>query len=351
MTHGGGWLTVTDVPVPQANVLLGASYELYYHAGRNATILRTVGYSLPLGLHKHVQTIVPTTAFTSMRLLQQTPRHRSGGAAAPNAASGEPVNTLSGRQRPNIISELRSMYGTETFNPVGRNNRLGIVGYDNEYPDLTDQSTFMSLFRAEVHDQTVSFETIDKDLPEGPVGPRANMFAQYAAALTYPIPITFYKGTGAPLLPHMTNNPGPGDGMQQWLKWALNEQQLERNPPTVGLIMGGTREQYLPLEYAMPVCDLFAALGVLGTTILVASGDSGVGHDKFKKFYVNFPASCVCFLFPPCKLYTGTEHVAHRTVIFRRSLCHQCRRYDAKRVRPPVGDRELLLRGWLLDLL
>jgi tripeptidyl-peptidase-1 len=38
-THGGSWLTVTGVPVSRANKLLRASYQLYYHAGTNQTIL------------------------------------------------------------------------------------------------------------------------------------------------------------------------------------------------------------------------------------------------------------------------------------------------------------------------
>ena len=42
-SHGGGWLTVTEIPVSQANDLLGASYQLYYHTRTNDTILRTAG--------------------------------------------------------------------------------------------------------------------------------------------------------------------------------------------------------------------------------------------------------------------------------------------------------------------
>ena len=295
-THGGGWLTIADVPVPQANVLLGASYELYYHAGRNDTILRTVGYSLPAGLHKHVQTIIPTTAFTSTRLLQQRPGIRSGEATAPNVASGEPVNMLSRRQERTIQpSVLRSMYGTSTFSPVGGNNRLGIVGFDDEHPSPTDQSIFMRLFRSDVLDETISFETINKGAGEGYRTYWANMFAQYAAALTYPIPITIYRGTGARWDPDKKNNPGPGDGMQQWLKWALDVQR-SNFPQTIGLITDGIREQSLPVDYMRAVCDLFADLGAIGSTILVGSGDDGVGQPNFKKFYVNFPASCTCAL-------------------------------------------------------
>ena len=70
-THGGSWLTIARVPVSKANKMLGASYELYCHAWTNGTILRTAGYALPAILHMHVKTIVPTTAFTSTRLLDR----------------------------------------------------------------------------------------------------------------------------------------------------------------------------------------------------------------------------------------------------------------------------------------
>ncbi|KAH8987770.1 Pro-kumamolisin, activation domain-containing protein [Lactarius hatsudake] len=64
-THGGGWLTVAAVPVPQANALLGASYQLCRHAETHETVLRTLGYSLPAALLAHVQTVAPTTHFGS----------------------------------------------------------------------------------------------------------------------------------------------------------------------------------------------------------------------------------------------------------------------------------------------
>ncbi|SRR6266702_496760 len=51
VTPRGGWLTITDVPVSQADNLLGASPRLYWHTGTNETILRTVGYALPALLH------------------------------------------------------------------------------------------------------------------------------------------------------------------------------------------------------------------------------------------------------------------------------------------------------------
>ena len=293
-TLAGGWLAITDVPVSQANELLGASYQLYYHAGRNDTILRTAGYALPGALHEHVKTVIPTTAFTSTRLLQQTSGHRSGEAAESNVTSGGPVNMPSRRQIPpdNEVSVLRSMYHTATYepNPALTRNMLGIVGHNDEFPRLDDLLKFMKRFRSDGITQTVDFKTIDKNVPEGNPSFRANMFTQYAAAMAFPIPITFYRGTGTRTY---TENPNPGqaDVVLQWLEYTVGRQDI---PQTIGLMTDGTTEMDIPLEYAESVCEQFEILGARGVTVLVATGDSGVGGGPCKKFSINFPASCTC---------------------------------------------------------
>ena len=293
----GGWLIVTDIPVSQANELLGASYQLYYHAGRNDTILRTAGYSLPGSLHEHVKTVVPTTAFTSMRLLRQTSGHRSGEAAASNVTSGESVNILSrgGPSQNNEASVLRSMYHTATYepNPAWTGNRLGIVGYNDEFPMLDDLSNFIARFRYDGMSQTpqtVSFETIDRNVPEGRPSTRASMFTQYAAAMAFPIPITFYRGTGTR---KYTKKPKPDqtDVVLQWLEYTVDRQDI---PQTIGLMTEGTTEKDIPYEYADSVCKQFEILGARGVTVLVATGDRGVGANSCREFSINFPASCTC---------------------------------------------------------
>ena len=294
-THGGGWLTVSDVPISQANELLGASYQLYYHAGMNDTILRTASYALPAALHVHVKTIVPTTAFTPTRLLQQTPSRRSGEVAVLNATSGEPVNMLLHRQSANIEpSVLGGLYKTTTYvPPVAPNSRLGIAGYDDEHPDLLDHAKFMRTYMTGDRDETITWEQINRNAPEGFPTHRANLFAQYAAAISYPIPITFYRGTGVRLTSPRGKlvTPSANDAIRQWLQYVVDR---EDNPHTIALISEGIREQQLPPEYMETVCDLFEMLGTRGTTVLVPSGDNGVGVGNWRKFSLNFPASCTC---------------------------------------------------------
>ena len=299
LTHGGGWLTVTDITVSQANELLGASYQFYYHAGWNDTILRTASYSLPALMHLHVITVVPTRAFTSTRLLQQAPRRRSGEAAVLNATSKEPVNMLSHREQIDITpSVLRELYKTDTYvPPVAANSMLGIVGSYDERLDPFDQSTFMARFMTNKLDKTITYQPIDPNMMvthRGRINVRANMFAQYTAAITYPIPITFYRGTGMPFTPPAKKGkvtPGADDAIRLWLSYAVDQPS---NPHTIGLISDGIREDNLPREYTIAVCGLFEILGARGSTVLVPSGDNGVGSQLSKKFDVNFPASCTC---------------------------------------------------------
>ena len=77
MTHRGTWLTVSDLRVTQASELLGALYQLYWNMKMNETIKHTVSYSLPEVLHRHVQTVMPTTCFSSMEVTVQTPHRQT----------------------------------------------------------------------------------------------------------------------------------------------------------------------------------------------------------------------------------------------------------------------------------
>lgn len=74
ISHGGSYLTLTGVPVSQANDLLGASYQLYTHTKTNETIVHTIGYSLPAVLHEYVQTVVLATYFYSPLTQWRIPR-------------------------------------------------------------------------------------------------------------------------------------------------------------------------------------------------------------------------------------------------------------------------------------
>ncbi|KAF8267194.1 Pro-kumamolisin, activation domain-containing protein [Lactarius quietus] len=197
-TLGGSWLTLTGVPVSQANDLLGASFQLYKHTETNDVVLRTISYALPAVLHAHVDTVVPTTYFGSPRTQMKTPRVEHGDAAAmtTKAEIEKPATLLSRNDGDIFPSVLRSLYKTETYIPTaaGR-NVLGTVGYGGGTgPSLMDLRIFMNIFRAEGVDATLTVVQLNGGTYD-PSNPdiEADVNIEYASAMTYPTPNIYYS--------------------------------------------------------------------------------------------------------------------------------------------------------------
>ncbi|KAF8260337.1 subtilisin-like protein [Lactarius quietus] len=288
---GGGWLTVAAVPVSQANEMLGASYQLYRQSGTNDTsILRTISYTLPDVLHKHVRTVVPTTYFASTDTMWQSSQRLSV-----NATADMTSRELTSRLNSITPIELRWLYRTSTYVPTAMDkNSIGVVGYANDYPSEADLTNFMSRYRSNAIDATYEVVQINGGEydPSNPT-PEANQNIQYAEAMVYPTPVTFYSVGGGLEITPGTNLPGKGDNMMEWLKLVLDQPDV---PNTISTSYGRP-EKDLPMEYATAICDMYAKLGALGVSVLFPSGNSGVGDGDCKtndgvQFIPVFPASC-----------------------------------------------------------
>ncbi|KAH9054786.1 subtilisin-like protein [Lactarius vividus] len=296
-THGGAWLTVSNLLVSQANEMLGASYQLYRHAEVNDTIIRTVSYSLPEVLHTHIQAIAPTTYFASTWTQRQTPHRRSVGAAA-EATSGKPVRVLSSRADMVTPSQLRWLYKTFGYIPTAADrNTLGVFGFREQYPSETDLTTFMTYFRSEV--QPPSLATFAVELVNGgeydPHNPglEATIDVQYTSVMAYPTPIIFYSIGGLGKWGTKTGDPISGDQWLESLNYLLKKTII---PQTISISYGGY-ERNIPREYTRALCILFAQLGARGVSVILSTGDDGVGENCKDesgnvRFVAQFPASC-----------------------------------------------------------
>ena len=310
-THGGGWLTVTDVLVSQANQLLGASYQLYRNSKTSDTIIRTVCYALPAVLHEHIQTVAPTTYFASKRVTRQTPHRRSlGGAPAQaQAGTGKLVSALTSRTDTDKIGPdfLHWLYETETYEPVAiAQNKLAVLGLQDQFPSERDLSIFMERFEDPARLDT--FQVTIVAVNDGRTNPsdlnkQANTDIQYTAAMAFPTPLTFYS-VGGDLAE---------DAFLHWFQKILDPGQP--NIPQTISISYGDYEENLSWEYADNVCSLFAHLGARGISVLVASGSEGVGPDDNCqddqgniKYITEFPSSCTCGVLSPLPL-TGQGEV------------------------------------------
>ncbi|KAF8261121.1 subtilisin-like protein [Lactarius quietus] len=291
MTHGGSWLTVSGVHVSQANDLLGASYQLYRHTVANTTVLRTISYGLPEELHLHVQTVAPTTYFGSPYTPWQTSRMRSDSEAKAPAeeASEGPMTMMTRQTKPRLVtpSDLRSLYETEGYAPAAADrNMLGIGGFIGQYPSPEDLSLFMENFRTEGSDATYTVPLVNGGTynPKTP-GTEANQNVQYTAAMTYPTRLIYYSTGGTFRV---------DDSFLSWLRYLL---ELPTIPQTISMTYG-VIEYAIPLDLADRICSLFAQLGALGVSVLVSTGDDGVGYGNCKDttgnvhFLPSFPSTC-----------------------------------------------------------
>ena len=170
ITHGGSWLSLSGVPVGQANALLGASYQLYQHTETSETVLRTTSYALPEGLHQHVQTVAPTTYFGSPLALRQTSQLRPNGPTLPDGDPELQKELVSLRPDSSVPANcskiitptcLRILYNSGGYVPRAKGqNQLGIAGYSGEYVSRSDLKEFMTLFRPDAVRAQVSIVNV-----------------------------------------------------------------------------------------------------------------------------------------------------------------------------------------------
>ncbi|KAH9057768.1 subtilisin-like protein [Lactarius vividus] len=289
-TLGGNWLKVVSVSVSQANRILGASYQLYQHVETNDTVLRTISYSLPEVLHGHIQTIVPTTYFSSPLTGAMSPQVYSSTGAEAQAKA-----VLSRREEGVTPSYLRSLYKTLGYVPRATDrNALGIAGYGGQFPSPQDLTLFMNEFRTDGGDATFTVTQINGGGydPASP-GIEANLDIQYAEAMAYPTRHIYYSTAGTPYS-------RVDDPYLCWLQYVIAQDDVDI-PRTISTSYGGY-EQIMPLEYVVSVCALFAQLGLRGVSVLFSSGDWGVGvgdcvfqsrsGEHSVQFLPIFPATC-----------------------------------------------------------
>ncbi|KAH9014325.1 subtilisin-like protein [Lactarius hengduanensis] len=282
-SHGGGWLTITGMPVSQADELLSASYQLYRHTGENATevILRTVSYSLPAVLHAHVQTVAPTT-------LPQASRQYPSEVGASSSCECDVEGAREFTDSPGTWSRRSDVRWLRVT------MRLGSWAFNDEYPSYTDLTQFMTEFRADaVLDATFTVQQVNGGgfNPNQP-GREANVDTQWTGVIAYPIPHIFYSTGGS--LQIANGQPASNDAYLVWFNYLLGQEDI---PPTISISYSNP-ETIFPLEYASSLCNLFAQLGLRGVSVIVSSGDDGVGRGDCRdnsgnvRFTPSFPSSC-----------------------------------------------------------
>ncbi|KAJ7780215.1 peptidase S8/S53 domain-containing protein [Mycena maculata] len=295
------WVTIR-VSVAQAERMLDTKYGVYYHAGSDSYVVRTMEYSLPRELHSHVDVVTPTTYFGTMRSMRSTsflkPQTVTG-AEDSFALEISPLAVPASCGTTVTPACVRAMYNTTSYVPRATGtNKLGITGYLEEFANDADLQTFFKDFLPADVGTTFTHVQVNGGLnTQSDPGVEANLDIQYSLAIAVPTPATFYSTGGSPPFVADSNTPtNTNEPYLDWLDFILNQTTI---PQTISTSYGDD-EQTVPEDYAVSVCNLFAQLGARGTTVTFSSGDDGVGggncltNDGTNKviFQPAFPASC-----------------------------------------------------------
>ncbi|KAG9236157.1 putative Tripeptidyl-peptidase SED2 [Amylocarpus encephaloides] len=307
------WVSIY-VDVGTAESLLDTEYSVFQHDD-GSTLVRTTEWSLPRHLHEHIDTIQPTTSFmrtkaNSVDYVQFAEHPEPEGYKPPSNAAIAKVCQLFTVK----IECFRTLYGTIDYvQKVPGINKIGFNNFLNQTPIRPDIEMFLKEYRPEAAKTAYRFKSIEiaggvpaHDAPLTPAEvagdnnwAEANLDAQTILGMTYPQPVYSYSTGGEP--PFIPDENTPTNTNEPYLTW-VNYVLGQRDVPQVISTSYGDDEQTIPKSYATRVCQQFAQLGARGVSLLVSSGDGGVGDDpsvcvtndgkNTTTFLAAFPAGC-----------------------------------------------------------
>ncbi|KGO69681.1 Peptidase S8/S53, subtilisin/kexin/sedolisin [Penicillium italicum] len=334
-SEASDWLFLS-LPVHVLESLVDAEY-FQFRNSHGYTVLRTLQWSLPVHVYDHIDLIQPTNNF----LLAQ-PQSRYGGFSppawetehrrpthaelveedviqrhhitAPTAEEVPPNPTVEQACNRLAISPLclSVIYGTYGYRQQKTDqNSIAMVNFLGESSNRSDIQLFLERSRPDAADAGAAYSFKTEVVASGEdqqtrlcpeqlasrQGFEGALDAQTILGLTWPLSMTTYNvGSKPPFLPRQNHTENRNEPYLVWLEYLLAQKEL----PRVISISYADDEKSVPPEYARRVCAKFAELGARGVSVLVASGDFGVGRNdlcmsndgEHRRFAPSFPASC-----------------------------------------------------------
>ncbi|KAH0610755.1 uncharacterized protein H6S33_011182 [Morchella sextelata] len=298
------WIKM-NVTIGQAQELLQTRYSYFRNDETQKIILRTLSYSLPAELHKHILLVQPTNMF-GMRQMGSTIIKEVEDAslrqmkAFKQMAPGFNFTQCNDTIVPQCLKVLYNFQDYVAKAPYGK-NKLGVNGFLEQYAQYEDLKVFVQNYAPKAIGANFSTVSVNGGLAiqnssnlDGIA--EANLDIQYTVSLSYPTQNIYYSTGGRPpYIPDLDVVTNDSEPYLDWLNWILDQPDI---PQTITTSYGES-EQTVPLSYRHTVCNLFAQLGARGVSVLFSSGDAGPGWScrsndgkNTTKFLPSFPASC-----------------------------------------------------------
>jgi tripeptidyl-peptidase I len=276
-----------DLTIAEAESLLKTEYKMFEHTESAKRSLAVDEYSVPASISKHINFITPTVQhLTATRHFQPAKPARKSEVAEVQKLDSSVAWDLSNCGHNITRACIQALYNMP--NGTHSKSSLAVVELNDQVFNPTDLSDYMNTFVTgkKVPDTSIyvmsdtifnkALETSESKTGEG------NLDVMLTYGLVYPQPIIYYQ---------------IGD-FDLWFDAVDNADCSKSNDFKCG---GTPLAQVISTSWGWAedvgdasntrLCNEFMKLGLLGTTILFSSGDSGVGG-KNGTFQISAPAAC-----------------------------------------------------------
>ncbi|EPS45037.1 hypothetical protein H072_989 [Dactylellina haptotyla CBS 200.50] len=163
---------------------------------------------------------------------------------------------------------LADLYRYSDYTPLfAPSNKLGVLGFNHQVAQKSDVAAFLAEYAPGKTDETsrcivaLGGTCLQRGKPGSEIvkSYETNLDVEYAMSASYPSNTILYQFGGALEI--------------NWLNWLLAQNDL---PQTLSISFGISEKAYSKRE-AKKLCNRYAQLGTRGVSVLVASGDDGVG--------------------------------------------------------------------------
>jgi tripeptidyl-peptidase-1 len=289
--------------------MMKTKFLTYRHVLDNRSdAIRTTKVELPRNVMPHIKMIHPTTRFIQIReqssdisRIRDEPLAVARFEASANEHQVAPSQSCNYTITPTCLRELYNIKGVEIKDP-SKVGSIGVAGFLRQYARFNDLDAFVAKDAPWASGTNFTWSAInggvlDQDYTGSST--EANLDIQYTIALSYPVKNHFFttggKGPWVADLDQPSATDNQNEPYLEFFQYLLGEKDI---PHTIS-ISYGENEQSVPPSYAKTVCDLIAQLGTRGTSVIISSGDTGVGSAcqtndgrNTTRFLPIFPASC-----------------------------------------------------------
>ncbi|KAF3911262.1 Aorsin [Arthrobotrys entomopaga] len=258
-----------NTTIGQAESLLQTKYSVFQFNGTKLSVIRTLNYSLPVGLHSAIEIIEGTIDFP---VVPQAKRRKTQLKKEKPTSVRKRDDSFCALATPSCKSTI---YGYPNYTaPDAPNNRIGVLGWLRDNAQYNDLHLFLEKYAPDMADHLFTCvaipgggdckQVIDSgcdDMKDGCLNGESNMDVAATVTGAYPYETWFFDLSGMSYL----------RSFKKLLK------RKDKNLPQVISTSYGEWEYKYTLKRSTALCNKIMQFGARGRSFLVASGDYSVG--------------------------------------------------------------------------